>query len=57
MPRQAIIDFLLEQKEYLLDNQLLYATFCFFEKNYESSILELNKKKDDLYVYHTNKIL
>lgn len=54
MPRYTIIEFLLEQKEYLLDNQLLYATFCFFEKNYESSILELNKKKDDLYVYHTN---
>jgi len=54
MSRKAIIDFLLEQREYLLDNNLIYATICFFEKNYQTSILELDKKIDDAYIYHTN---
>ena len=52
MSRKAIIDFLLEQREYLLDNNLIYATICFFEKNYQTSILELDKKIDDAYIYH-----
>lgn len=54
MSRKAIIDFLLEQREYLLDNNLIYATICYFEKNYQTSILELDKKLDDAYIYHTN---
>ena len=54
MSRKAIIDFLLEQREYILDNHLIYATLCFFEKNYQTSILELDKKIDDAYIYHTN---
>ena len=42
MSRKAIIDFLLEQREYLLDNNLIYATICYFESQHQPTSEESN---------------